>query len=164
MNDQTFHKYADLIYTHSGIKLGETKKELVRARIAKRMHVLDISDYRDYYEYVVRDILTRMLETKGYKVVACSVGLNGIRKFEKGKGKHDLVMIDIKLPGMSGLDVAKKIKNISQKTPVIIIKEWDKELDADKFKKSGVDFIISKPFFMDETLSLVDNAVDMKAG
>ncbi len=118
------------------------------------------------YEYIVRDILTRMLETKGYKLVACSVGLNGIRKFEKGKGKgkFDLVMIDIKLPGMSGLDVAKKIKNISQKTPVILIKEWDKELDTDKLKESGVDFIINKPFFMDETLSLVDNAVDMKAG
>ncbi|MEW6378420.1 MAG: protein-glutamate O-methyltransferase [bacterium] len=55
MDDQTFHKYAALIYAHSGINLGESKKELVRARLAKRMHALGIADYQDYYEYVVRD-------------------------------------------------------------------------------------------------------------
>ena len=55
MNDRTYQKYATLIYAQSGINLGETKKELVRARVAKRMHTLGFSDYQDYYEYVVHD-------------------------------------------------------------------------------------------------------------
>lgn len=55
MDDRTYQKYATLIYAQSGIDLGENKKELVRARVAKRMYTLGLSDYQDYYEYVVRD-------------------------------------------------------------------------------------------------------------
>ena len=111
------------------------------------------------YEYIVRDILARILTAKGYKVVPCSVGFDGIRRFEKGKRKFHLVITDISLPDVSGLDLAKKIKTISQKTPVILIKGWDKELDAEELKDSGVDLIMSKPFYMDKTLDLVENAM-----
>ena len=111
------------------------------------------------YEHTVRDILARILADKGYNLVTCSMGLDGIKKFEKGKGKFDLVMIDIRLPGIDGLSVAKKIKKISQKTPIILIKGWDKELDTKELKTSGVDFLISKPLYMDKTLNLVANAM-----
>ena len=111
------------------------------------------------YKHIVRDILARILRTNGHKVVTCSVGFDGIRKFKKGKGKFDLIMIDGNLPGIGGLDVAKKIKKISQKTPVILIKGWEKELDTKEVKESGVDLIMSKPFYMDKTLELVENAI-----
>jgi len=111
------------------------------------------------YEHIVRDILVRILRTNGHKVVTCSVGFDGIRKFKKGKGKFDLIMIDGHLPGIGGLVVAKKIKKISQKTPIILIKGWEKELDTKEVKESGVDLIMSKPFYMDKTLELVENAI-----
>ena len=111
------------------------------------------------YEHIVRNILTRIVTTNGHEVISCSVGFNGIRTFEKGKGKFDLVMIDIGLPDISGLSVAKKIKKISQKTPIILIKEWGKELDTKELQESGVDLIMSKPFYMDKTLELVENAI-----
>ena len=113
------------------------------------------------HEYVVRDILARILTAKGHKVVTCSVGFDGIRRFEKGKGKFHLVMIDINLPDVSGLVVAKQIKTISEKTPVILIKGWDKNPDAEELKGSGADFIMSKPFYMDKTLNLVKNATEV---
>jgi DNA-binding NtrC family response regulator len=113
------------------------------------------------HEYVVRDILARILTAKGHKVVTCSVGFDGIRGFEKGKGKFHLVMIDINLPDVSGLVVAKKIKTISEKTPVILIRGWDKNPDAEELKGSGVDFIMSKPFYMDKTLDLVENTIEV---
>jgi len=131
----------------------------VAKRRAKEANILVI-----VYEHIVRDILARILTAKGHKVVTCSLGFDGIRKFEKGKGKFDLVMIDIRLPGISGLGVAKKIKKISQKTPVILIKGWDKELDTEVLKDSGVDLIISKPFYIDKTLHLVENAMEMEVG
>jgi chemotaxis protein methyltransferase CheR len=55
MDDGTFRCYASLIYTHSGIALGESKRELVKARVAKRMRALGIADYQDYYQYVIQD-------------------------------------------------------------------------------------------------------------
>jgi len=131
----------------------------VTKRRAREANILVI-----VYEHIVRDILARILTTKGHKVVTCSLGFDGIKKFEKRKEKFDLVMIDIHLPGISGLGVAKKIKKISQKTPVILIKGWDKELDTEGLKDSGVDLLISKPFYMDKTLHLVENAMEMEVG
>ena len=128
-------------------------KEVARSR-TKEATILII-----VFEHIVRDILARILRTNGHKVVTCSVGSDGIRKFKKGKGKFDLVMIDGNLPGIGGWDVAKKIKKISQKTPVILIKGWEKELDTRELKESGVDLIMSKPFYMDKTLELVENAI-----
>ena len=113
------------------------------------------------YEYIVRDILARILTAKGYRVVTCSVGFNGIRTFEKGKGKFHLVVIDMSLPGISGLGVAREIKRISQKTPVMLMKGWDEKLDEKELKDSGVDFILSKPFYMDKALDLVENAIQV---
>ncbi|MCL6583826.1 MAG: protein-glutamate O-methyltransferase [bacterium] len=55
MDERTFRQYASLIYAHSGINLGESKKELLRARLSKRMHEVGISNYQEYYEYIVRD-------------------------------------------------------------------------------------------------------------
>lgn len=111
------------------------------------------------YEYIVRNILTRILTTKGHKVVTCSVGVNGIRTFKKGKGKFDLVIIDLELPDISGLGVAKRIKEIDQKTPIMLLRGWDSGPDPEELKDSGVDLIMSKPFSMDKTLRLVENAM-----
>ena len=58
------------------------------------------------YEYVIRNILARILRAKGHTVVTSSVGFDGIKKFEKGKGKFDLVILDIPLPGKGSLSVA----------------------------------------------------------
>lgn len=128
-------------------------KELARNKV-KEATILVI-----VYEYIVRDILARTLTAKGYRVVTCSVGFDGIRKFKKGKGKFHLVVIDISLPDVSGLGVAKEIKRISQKTPVILMRGWDRELDAKELKESGVDFIMRKPIYVDKALDLVENAV-----
>ena len=111
------------------------------------------------YEYVIRHILARILRAKGHTVVTSSVGFDGIRKFEKGKGKFDLVIIDIPLPGTGSLSVAKRIKKISQKTPIILIKGWDRELDSKKIKDAGFNLILSTPLYIDNTVNLVTDLV-----
>jgi|GEM_PF-995555 len=135
----------------------KTMKEVARRR-EKEATILVI-----LYEHIVRNILVRMLSAKGCKLVTASTGVEGIRKFEKGKGKFDLVMVAVRLPGISGLNVAKKIKEIDKDTPVMLIKEWHKELDTKELKASGVDFLLSTPFHMDTTLNLVEKAINLEA-
>ncbi|MBW2003397.1 MAG: response regulator [Deltaproteobacteria bacterium] len=113
------------------------------------------------YEYVIRNILARMLRAKGRTVVTCSVGFEGIRKFEKGKGKFDLVIIDIPLPGTGSLSVAKRIKKISQRTPIMLIKGWDRELDSKKIKDAGLDLVLSTPLYIDKTVNLVNDLIQL---
>jgi len=113
------------------------------------------------YEYVIRHILARILRAKGHTVVTSSVGFDGIRKFEKGKGKFDLVIIDIPLPGTGSLSVAKRIKKISQRTPIMLIKGWDRELSTKKAKNAGVDLVLSAPLYIDKTINLVNDLVQL---
>jgi DNA-binding response OmpR family regulator len=111
------------------------------------------------YDYVVRDILTKMLTTKGYRVVNRSVGLNGIRTFKKGKGRFDIVMIDLELPDMSGLDVAKKIKEINHLIPTVLLAGWESGVKEEELRDVGVDLVMSKPLVMDKTYKLIKSAV-----
>ena len=129
-------------------------KELVKSK-SKEATILVI-----VYEYIIRDILARILRGKGYTVVTSSVGLDGIRKFEKGKGKYDLVIIGTPLPGTGSLSVAKRIKKISKKTPIMLIKEWRRELDSKKIKDAGFDFVLSTPLYIDNTVNLVNDLVE----
>jgi len=111
------------------------------------------------YEYVIRNILARILRAKGHTVVTSSVGFDGIKKFEKGKGKFDLVILDIPLPGKGSLSVAKRIKKISQRTPIMLIKGWDRELDSKKIKDAGFNLVLSTPLHIDNIVNLVNDLV-----
>jgi chemotaxis protein methyltransferase CheR len=55
MDEKTFNRIRELVYDRSGITLGENKQALVRARIAKRMRHLNISDYNAYLHYTIED-------------------------------------------------------------------------------------------------------------
>jgi two-component system response regulator VanR len=129
-------------------------KELAKSK-SKEATILVI-----VYEYIIRDILARILRGKGYTVVTSSVGLDGIRKFEKGKGKYDLVIISTPLPGTGSLSVAKRIKKISKKTPIMLIKEWRRELDSKKIKDAGFNLVLSTPLYIDNTVNLVNDLVE----
>ena len=128
-------------------------------QMKKEAHILLI-----VYEHVIRDILARMLTERGHEVVTCSAGPAGIRRFGKSKKKFDVVMSDIALPDISGFGVAKQIKEMSQETPIILMKGPDKELDLSKFKESGAELVISRPFSMHNTVYLVEGLIEMEAG
>ena len=125
----------------------------------KEAHILLI-----VYEHFVRDILARMLTDRGHTVVTCAAGVDGIQIFGKNKKKFDVVMSDIALPGISGFTVAKQIKEVSQKTPILLLKGPDKELDLTRFKESGADLLINRPLTMHNTVHLVEGLIEMETG
>ncbi|AEA34425.1 response regulator [Hippea maritima] len=77
----------------------------------KKIMVVDDED-------AIRLLYEEEFEDEGYEVVSCASGDEAIEKFEQEK--PDLVILDIAMPGMSGLDVLAKIKEKSPKTPVIM--------------------------------------------
>jgi two-component system, OmpR family, alkaline phosphatase synthesis response regulator PhoP len=111
------------------------------------------------YNSVLRGILARMLSAKGYRIVNRSVGYYGIRTFKKGKGKFDIVVIDSELPDMSGLGVAKKIKEVNRITPIVLLRARKKGVEEEELRNPGVDLAIRKPLFMDKIYDLIENAV-----
>lgn len=94
-------------------------------------------------------------ELNGYKVITEADGLNGFILVEKEK--PDLVILDIMLPGLNGLDVCRKIKSHPdlKDIPVIMISAKSEELDVVLGLELGADDYIAKPFSPKVLLSRV---------
>jgi signal transduction histidine kinase/ActR/RegA family two-component response regulator len=125
------------------------------SRETRRARILVIDD-----EDSVRDILSRMLKTKGHKVVVAPNGEEGIERFKAEP--FDLVFTDLGMPKLSGWDVGKTIKGMNRKIPVAMITGWGVELDKEKLNESGIDLVISKPFNFDQVIDLVSEAMELK--
>ena len=111
-------------------------------------------------EEAVRNILFKILKLGGHKVEVVSDGHKGIEMFEKKES--DLVFTDLGMPGLSGWQVAEKIKDINGRVPVILITGWDIRQEESELKDSYVDLIIQKPFEMDQVLNTVQEGMILR--
>ena len=111
-------------------------------------------------EEAVRDILSRMLMTKGHQVETASDGDEGIERFKKQP--FDLVFTDLGMPKLSGWEVGKALKELNPKIPVVMITGWGMELSREKMSQNGIDLMISKPFNFDQVTQLIFEAMELK--
>jgi GAF domain-containing protein/CheY-like chemotaxis protein len=130
-------------------------KEVAPIKELRQARILVIDD-----EDSVRDILSRMLKTKGHQVAVASNGEEGIERFKSEP--FDIVLTDLGMPRLSGWEVGKAIKGINPKVPIAMITGWGVELDREKMRESGIDLIISKPFNFDQVIQLVSEAMELK--
>jgi CheY-like chemotaxis protein len=81
-----------------------------------------------------------MLETRGYRVVACASGQEALERFKKGG--VDLVLTDLIMPGLDGTRLIDQIKDISPQTPAILlsgkVRICDRDTRADVFLPKGM--------------------------
>jgi two-component system response regulator CpxR len=81
-----------------------------------------------------------MLETRGYRVLACTGGHQALEVFRQGG--VDLVLSDLQMPGLDGAELVEKIKGISAGTPAILfsgkIRVYEKDMRADIFLPKGM--------------------------
>lgn len=101
----------------------------------------------------VASFIRRALEEESYAVDVCSDGLKGLDL--ACEVDYDLVILDLMLPGLPGLEVLKKLRAAKVKTPVLILtarSEVDKRV---KGLDMGADDYLTKPFAIDELLARV---------
>jgi DNA-binding response OmpR family regulator len=81
-----------------------------------------------------------MLETRGYRVLACNSGEMALEAFRRGG--VDLVLTDLNMPGVDGPRLIEDIKNISPQTPAVLLssrtKVYERETLADLFLSKGM--------------------------
>ena len=99
-----------------------------------------------------REGLSFMLSKEGYEVITADNGNDAVSKFEQNGA--DLVLLDVMLPGLSGLDVCKKLRTMT-KVPIIMLTAKDTELDKVLGLEIGADDYITKPFSSRELLARV---------
>ncbi len=133
-------------------KIIETKEVQPISGEIKKARILVIED-----EAGVRNLLSAILKKEGHEVEIATSGDLGIEIFEKNK--FDLVFTDLGMPGMSGWQVAEKVKGINGRVPVVLITGWDIRQEESEMKDSYVDLIVHKPFEMDQVLNVVQEGM-----
>jgi CheY-like chemotaxis protein/anti-sigma regulatory factor (Ser/Thr protein kinase) len=111
-------------------------------------------------EESVRSVLSRILSQVNHQVTVAENGEEGIRLF--GEKEFDMVLTDLGMPGTSGWEVCRAIKNMSPRTPVGMITGWGMEVDQEKIREYELDFLISKPFDFSQILRVVDETIQTK--
>ncbi len=91
---------------------------------------------------------------EGFTVDMAADGATGLRKVLEGK--HDVVILDVMLPKMSGLDVLKQVRGEGNNIPVIMLTARSQEIDKVLGLKLGADDYITKPFGFLELMARVE--------
>jgi DNA-binding NtrC family response regulator len=111
-------------------------------------------------ERPIRNTLKEILEYEKFKVDEAEDGQAGLEKIKAGK--YDLIMCDIKMPKMDGIEVLEAAVNQGVDTPIVMISGHGTiETAVEALKKGAYDFI-SKPLDLNRLLVTVRNAVDRK--
>ena len=97
------------------------------------------------------------LNRHGYTVVTCPDGESGL--VELDTRAFDLAMVDLGLPGISGLEVAHRLKLRWPATRVALMTGYGDRMGPEDANAKGVDFVLAKPFSLDQLRSVVDHAL-----
>lgn len=97
--------------------------------------------------------LQHNLELEGYKVMVAADGREGLRRAREGQAS--LVLLDLMLPEMPGLEVLKHLRDTGHETPIIIISAKGQDRDKVQGLELGADDYLTKPFGLSELLARI---------
>jgi DNA-binding response OmpR family regulator len=112
------------------------------------MRILVVEDDRDVAEYVRRE-----LEDEGHAVSVCHDGASGLRAAERAA--FDMIVLDVMLPYMDGLEVTRRLRRESIQTPILLLTARDAPEEVVRGLDSGADDYLTKPFSFDVLLARI---------
>ncbi len=111
-------------------------------------------------EAAIRDSLRMTLEYEGYEFIGAATGQEGLAIVEREA--PDLVLLDVKMPGMDGIDVLERIRNMNDALPVVVVSGHGTISTAVEATKKGAFDFIEKPFASERVLVSLRNALDQR--
>lgn len=101
----------------------------------------------------LRDTISVMLEQEGFRAVLAADGKAG---YEKAVTlKPDLVLVDLRLPGMSGIEICKQLRAAQSAPPIIVLSAIGEEIDKVLLLEIGADDYVVKPFGTRELMARI---------
>ncbi len=122
--------------------------------MAEAKHILVVDDHFEMLEF-----LRSMLEmsNQDYEVLAVPSAEEGL--FELQRAQFDLVITDVRLPGMSGFDLVRRLQRLGHESPVIMITAYSSTQGQKEAGELGVYRYFKKPLDTDDMLTAVHNAL-----
>jgi DNA-binding NtrC family response regulator len=105
----------------------------------------------------IRDLIARVLGDAGFRIIKAEDGREALTRFEATR--PDLVLLDLRMPHVDGLEVLRRIKTLSPEVPVVLISGYgDIRTTVDAMRLGAYDFI-EKPFLVDDLRATVTRAM-----
>jgi DNA-binding response OmpR family regulator len=120
------------------------------------MHILVVED-----DARIARVVEQALAEAGHRVEIAYDGLDGLERAEAGP--YDLLVLDVMLPGMDGLAVARDLRRQRVRTPILMLTARDAVADRVRGLDAGADDYLVKPFALEELLARV-RALGRRAG
>ncbi|EAI1047262.1 response regulator transcription factor [Campylobacter coli] len=121
----------------------------------KELVILVVED-----EVKIRESLVNVLSSRYSKVIGAQNGDEGLKKFKKFK--PDLIITDIAMPIMDGLDMAKEIKEIANDVPIVVLSAYSEKERLLRSIDIGIDKYLIKPVDVEELFKVLDCLVGEK--
>ena len=121
---------------------------------AEKVNILIIDDLPE-----VSVVLSEILSNEGHQICSFNSGTRGIEAFKKGD--YGILITDLGMPGASGWEVINTARQIKPDVIIGVVTGWD--ISEKEIKQKGVDFLINKPFELNEIVQAVTKAVKSKS-
>ena len=99
--------------------------------------------------------LQRVLSRSGYRVDTAANGRDALKTFSEAPGRIDLVITDETMPGIPGIELSRKIREMRSDIPVILCTGLTDTVDEQTMKTAGIRELLVKPTDMGELKSVV---------
>lgn len=104
--------------------------------------------------------LKKYLEKHSYKVTVFNDAKDALKEFRANPNSYDLVVSDLTMPGMNGIEFSRSIKNASRKIPIILTSGFAKSVPADSMEQSPIFKLLRKPFSPRQLGKVIRTALD----
>lgn len=103
----------------------------------------------------IRETIRDALALEGFDVTACGNGRDALETLQRAgtKGGFALVVLDLMLPGLGGLDLCRQLRSAGDRTPILVVSARDSETDRVVGLEVGADDYLIKPFGMRELVA-----------
>jgi CheY-like chemotaxis protein len=152
----TFHIFFPIAKTDGGQKPGTAFNKPVRGG-SERIFLVDD-------EITLAEMGKLMLEKLGYRV---TVKTNSIEALEYFRGNHhnfDILITDMTMPGITGLQLAREIHRIKAGIPVVLCTGFSEEINEENFKSRGISAFVMKPIVREQIARVIREVLDQAYG
>ena len=120
----------------------------------RRIIVLVVDD-----DATIREAVRGVLEENGHTVLEAKDGLDGLETFRRDPHRFHVVVMDVEMPRMDGIEAFREMRAIRTDIPVIVASGCAPEEYQDRLPVAELAGVLRKPFGLDELLSAVDRCV-----
>ncbi len=113
-------------------------------------------------ESTIVDAGNQMLKSLGYEAVSITDSTSALELFKSRPDKYDLVVTDMTMPGMTGIELSKALRKIRSDIPLILCTGFIGQIEKEKAKSVGINALLMKPFAIKDLAGTIRKVLESK--